>query len=150
MQPSTAHTHKPDVSFDGGDLDCGNGLLLLIRKHIDPMPKGQFLEIRSTEISVDEDLPAWCRMTRNELVSWTKSDKQRSFLVCKGMIADRGQVPAEPVASAHRHTHAPAQVVRAKRSALAAPKIQPLSVMGIGSWPRPRWMINAMHEHMTG
>ena len=58
MTPTETHTHQPDVSFDGGDLDCGNGLLLLIRKHIDPMDRGGLLEIRSTEISVDEDLPA--------------------------------------------------------------------------------------------
>ena len=63
MKPASAHTHHPDVSFDGGNLDCGNGLLLLIRKHIDPMARGQILEIRSPEISVDEDLPAWCRLT---------------------------------------------------------------------------------------
>ena len=69
MNPVENHTLQSDVSFDGGDLDCGNGLLLLIRKHIDPLPRGGLLEIRSTEISVDEDLPAWCRMTKNELVS---------------------------------------------------------------------------------
>ena len=84
MDPVTAHALQADVAFDGGDLDCGNGLLLLIRKHIDPLPRGGLLEIRSTEISVDEDLPAWCRMTRNELVSWTKVGKQRTFVVCKG------------------------------------------------------------------
>ncbi len=57
MDPTKQHTLPPDVAFDGGDLDCGNGLLLLIRKHIDPLPRGGLLEIRSTEISVDEDLP---------------------------------------------------------------------------------------------
>jgi 5-methyltetrahydropteroyltriglutamate--homocysteine methyltransferase len=31
----------------------------------------------------------------------------------------------------------------------AAP-IPPLAVMGIGSWPRPRWMLTAIHEHMEG
>ena len=31
-----------------------------------------------------------------------------------------------------------------------APVIPPLAVMGIGSWPRPRWMIQAVHEHMEG
>ena len=72
MKPTDQHPLPPDVSFDGGDLDCGNGLLLLIRKHIDPMARGQLLEIRSTEISVDEDLPAWCRLTSNELVSFTR------------------------------------------------------------------------------
>ena len=49
MKPNDRHPLSPDVSFDGGDLDCGNGLLLLIRKHIDPMARGQLLEILSTE-----------------------------------------------------------------------------------------------------
>lgn len=152
MQPVPAHSHRPDVSFDGGDLDCGNGLLLLIRKHIDPMQKGQLLEIRSTEISVDEDLPAWCRMTRNELVSWTISDRQRSFLVCKGLVSERMAAAAEPASRPHSHGHArgPAVAARAKRRATPAPAIRPLSVMGIGSWPRPRWMLSAMHEHSSG
>ncbi len=71
---------KPDASFDGGDLDCGNGLLLLIRKHIDPLPRGSLLEIRSREISVREDLPAWCRMTGNELVQTIAAgEEQRSW-----------------------------------------------------------------------
>ena len=66
------HLLPADASFDGGDLDCGNGLLLLIRQHIDPLEPGQLLEFRSTETSVDEDLPAWCRLTGNELVSVTR------------------------------------------------------------------------------
>src|SRR5207253_5828721 len=28
--------------------------------------------------------------------------------------------------------------------------IPPLAVMGIGSWPRPRWMLAAIHEHLEG
>ena len=31
-----------------------------------------------------------------------------------------------------------------------APAVGPLSVMGIGSWPRPRWMLQAIHEHLEG
>ena len=80
MEPNPSHPQAADVSFDGGDLDCGNGLLLLIRKHIDPLPRGGLLEIKSTESSVEEDLPAWCRLTGNEFVSWTKDGKQRAFL----------------------------------------------------------------------
>ena len=53
MDPVERHPYEPDVSFDGGDLDCGNGLLLLIRQHIDPLERGQLLEFRSTEISVE-------------------------------------------------------------------------------------------------
>jgi 5-methyltetrahydropteroyltriglutamate--homocysteine methyltransferase len=153
MQLSHTRPLKPDVSFDGGDLDCGNGLLLLIRKHIDPMRPGQLLEILSTEISVDEDLPAWCRLTRNELISMTKTGAQRSFLVCKGMLADRDNGAASP-ASAPRESAAPAAnlepAAQPKRTPVTAPKIAPLSVMGIGSWPRPRWMVQAMHEYVAG
>jgi 5-methyltetrahydropteroyltriglutamate--homocysteine methyltransferase len=151
MEPVTKHTQRPDVSFDGGDLDCGNGLLLLIRKHIDPMARGQLLEILSTEISVDEDLPAWCRLTNNELVSWTKEGKQRSFLVCKGKLTERVEaqskpaVPAAPAAPAGE----PAKPAP-RRQPVAAPPIPPLAVTGIGSWPRPRWMVDAMHAFVEG
>src|SRR3954463_14513963 len=89
LEPVDRHPLTADVSFDGGDLDCGNGLLLLIRQHLDPLERGQLLEFRSTEISVDEDFPAWCRMTGNELVSFVKRGPQRSFLVCKGALAER-------------------------------------------------------------
>ena len=67
MDWTDRHPVAPDASFDGGDLDCGNGLLLLIRKHIDPLDPGQVLEVRSTDGSVEEDLPAWCRMTGHTL-----------------------------------------------------------------------------------
>lgn len=52
----------PDNVCDGGDLDCGSGLLLIIRDAMKPVPDGGVLEVRSREISVKEDLPAWCRM----------------------------------------------------------------------------------------
>lgn len=146
MQPSAAHDLHADVAFDGGDLDCGNGLLLLIRKHIDPLPPGGLLEIRSTETSVDEDLPAWCRMTRNQLVSWTRQGKQRSFLVCKGALAQRTSAPAAPVRAA-----APdAAAAPVRRAPVAAPALPPLAITGIGSWPRPRWLMDAMHAHVQG
>jgi len=35
MEPVDRHPLEADVSFDGGDLDCGNGLLLLIRQHLE-------------------------------------------------------------------------------------------------------------------
>lgn len=149
MEPVLAHALSPDVAFDGGDLDCGNGLLLLIRKHIDPLPRGGLLEIRSTEISVEGDLPAWCRMTKNELVSWTQQGKQRSFLVAKGALAERGaslpatprQVPPVPCAATDPLP---------RRTPVAAPVVPPLAVTGMGSWPRPRWLVDAMHAHIEG
>ena len=69
MAESPRHPFTPAVSFDGGDLDCGSGQLLLIRKHIDPLEGGELLEILSTDSSVEEDLPSWCRLTGNQMVS---------------------------------------------------------------------------------
>ncbi|MFN8542995.1 MAG: 5-methyltetrahydropteroyltriglutamate--homocysteine methyltransferase [Candidatus Binatia bacterium] len=137
------------MTFDGGNLDCGNGLLLLIRQHIDPLRRGQLLEIRSTETSVEEDLPAWCRLTRNALVSWTRRGPERSFLVCKGTLAERtSDEPSPPPVT-------PRAIVSVSIPAVLpapapAPAIAPLSVMGIGSWPRPRWMLEAIHAHQEG
>lgn len=151
MQAAAQHTLTPDVSFDGGDLDCGNGLLLLIRKHIDPLPRGGLLEIRSTEISVDEDLPAWCRMTKNDLISWTKHARQRSFLVCKGALSERAAaVAAQPKAPSTRAA-AEASALPPRTGAPVTPvPIAPLAVTSMGSWPRPRWLVQAMHAHVQG
>ena len=156
MEPVENHPHLPDASFDGGDLDCGNGLLLLIRRHIDPLERGQLLEIRSTEISVKEDLPAWCRMTSNELISWTRQGPQQSFLVCKGSVSEYEKLQAERVnARSIRPLKMAAafKPVTVKRldplpAPAPVPEILPLSVMGVGSWPRPRWMVQALHEHV--
>jgi 5-methyltetrahydropteroyltriglutamate--homocysteine methyltransferase len=130
------HPYPANASFDGGELDCGNGLLLLIRQHIDPLAPGQLLEIRSRESSVEEELPAWCRLTNNELVSRWRDGKEHSFLVSKGPF----RAVASVSASSPRQ-----ELPRVARPVLTVPA---LSVMGIGSWPRPRWMLRALHEHL--
>ena len=150
MHASESHFHSPDISFDGGDLDCGNGLLLLIRKHIDPLPRGGLLEVKSSEISVEEDLPAWARLTGNELISWTKKNRQWSFLIAKGKFAERSAAMKTPALATHDNSVVKVSIPTKLPSPIAAPTIAPLSVMGIGSWPRPRWMLQAKHEHMEG
>lgn len=57
---------RADHVFDGGDLDCGSGLALLIRQHMMDVPAQGILEIRSREGTVRDDLPPWCRMTGHE------------------------------------------------------------------------------------
>ena len=99
MGPIERHVHDPDDRFDGGSMDCGSGLLLHLRSHLDPLRAGQLLEILSTESSVEEDLPAWCRLTGNDLVSWTKQGPQRSFLISKGAFASRVSAPSTQAAS---------------------------------------------------
>jgi 5-methyltetrahydropteroyltriglutamate--homocysteine methyltransferase len=160
------------VSFDGGTLDCGSGLLLLIRQHIDPLADGELLEIRSAESSVCEDLPAWCRMTGNELVSEVHEGARHSFLVAKGRFVKPPLPGLLPRTAGEREMAIPSPLP-AKRGAgsgergrlpgvtpvfipatlpapapAAAPR--PLSVMGIGSWPRPRWMLEALHARLEG
>jgi TusA-related sulfurtransferase/uncharacterized OsmC-like protein len=63
------HDPTPDATCDGGDLDCGSGLLLIIRNAMDPLPSGGVLEVRSREISVKEDLPAWCRLVGHDMLA---------------------------------------------------------------------------------
>lgn len=136
MDWSERHPAEPHASFDGGDLDCGNGLLLLIRKHIDPLDVDQLLEIRSTDSSVEEDLPAWCRLTGNSLVSRTRSGPIRSYLVRKKSSI---RLPAIPVE---------------KRISEIAPipsmELPQLAVMGVGSWPRPNWLLRSLHDRLAG
>ncbi len=151
MDPVARHDFTPDVSFDGGNLDCGSGLLLLIRRHIDPMDRGGLLEILSTDRTVEVELPAWCRLTSNELVSWTRDGDRRSFLVCKGALAERAPaVAVAPVPIAAVHVRVPVTVPEVLPEPRPAPAIAPLSVMGVGSWPRPRWMLQAVHDRFEG
>ena len=140
-----AHPFPPKVSFDGGDLDCGGGLLLLIRRHIDPLAPGELLEVRSREISVGEDLPAWCRLTGNELVSTLAEGRERSFLVSKGPFGRPARAPAPIPSAPTRPTFA-----ATLPEPVPAPAIPPLAVMGIGSWPRPKWLVRLLHERLSG
>ena len=155
MSSETSHPFRPQVSFDGGALDCGGGLLLLIRQQIDPLPSGSLLEIRSSEPSVREDLPAWCRMTGNELVSELPVPGGTSFLVSKGRFV-AAATTAAPAPTQAVPTGAPGPrvvpvfVPATLPAPAAAPELPALAVMGIGSWPRPRWLLEALHAHLEG
>lgn len=56
----------PDRIFDGGDMDCGSGLILLLRQNLLEIPEGGVLEMRSSEPTVADELPPWCRMVGHE------------------------------------------------------------------------------------
>jgi|SRR5690625_218071 len=77
-------SYKPDAMCDGGDLDCGSGLLLIIKKHMDPLEDGKILEVRSTDRTVKDDLPAWCRMVKHEYLGSKETDTYTRFFVKKG------------------------------------------------------------------
>jgi TusA-related sulfurtransferase len=64
----------PDIVFDGGDLDCGSGLILLIRENMLKVPENGILEMRSREPTVGDDLPPWCRMSGHEYLGKTAGE----------------------------------------------------------------------------
>lgn len=64
----------PDATCDGGDLDCGSGLLLIIRSAMVPLAPGGVLLVKSRERSVKEDLPAWCRMVGHGMLQELAAD----------------------------------------------------------------------------
>ena len=57
---------KPDQILEGGDLDCGSGLILLIREKMLQTPVDGILEMRSREPTVGVDLPPWCKMVGHQ------------------------------------------------------------------------------------
>jgi len=92
-------------------------------------------------------------MTGNDLISLVRRGKERSFLVCKGKLGER----RSPTRRARMATLAPPSrrlvevtVPPALPHFAPVPAVRALSVMGIGSWPRPRWMLQAIHEHLEG
>ncbi|MCM3568287.1 sulfurtransferase TusA family protein [Neobacillus mesonae] len=75
---------NPHAVCDGGDLDCGSGLLLIIKKAIDPLEGGQILEVRSREKTVAEDLPAWCRMVKHQFLGSEPGENTTRYFIAKG------------------------------------------------------------------
>jgi uncharacterized OsmC-like protein/TusA-related sulfurtransferase len=73
-----------DVFFDGGNLDCGSGLVLLIREHMSTVPQDGVLEMRSMEPSVGMDLPPWCRMVGHTLLGSRVEGTATTYYIRKG------------------------------------------------------------------
>ena len=75
---------KPDLMFDGGDLDCGSGLSLLIRENVLKVPVGGILELRSRDATVKDDLPPWCRLASHEYLGHKDGDGFILFFIRRG------------------------------------------------------------------
>ncbi len=73
----------PDHIFEGGDLDCGSGLVLLIRESMKKVPVGGIMEMRSCEPSVCDDLPPWCRMVGHDYLGILGTPKQARYFIRK-------------------------------------------------------------------
>ncbi|OYX67919.1 MAG: SirA domain-containing protein [Rhizobiales bacterium 32-66-11] len=69
--------HEAVESWDAGHMGCGE-LVMLLRIRLKAMP-GRVLEVIAHDTGAPEDLPAWCRMTRNELIR--HDSETHSFLI---------------------------------------------------------------------
>lgn len=58
-----------ETLVDGGEMDCGSGLLLLITRAMRRLEAGQHLGVRSAERSVVDDLPAWADLVGHDVVA---------------------------------------------------------------------------------
>jgi uncharacterized OsmC-like protein/TusA-related sulfurtransferase len=76
----------PDHIFDGGDLDCGSGLILLIRENMQKVPVGGIMEMRSLEPSVCDDLPPWCRMVGHDYLGLLGTPQQARYFIKKNEV----------------------------------------------------------------
>lgn len=85
--PGYVPPSHPDQVFDGGDLDCGSGLILLIRENMLAVPVGGVLEMRSREPTVAGDLPPWCRMAGHEYLGSAEGDGFVRYFVRRGETA---------------------------------------------------------------
>ena len=70
-----------DAFYDAGDRGCAEGPLDAIAGMLRKLQAGQTLEIRATEPSVANDLPAWCRLTGHTLVQSRAGSAGDRYLV---------------------------------------------------------------------
>jgi len=82
--PNALTAVQPDIVFDGGDMDCGTGLVLLLRANMLQTPVGGILEMRSREPTVADDLPPWCRMAGHEFLGVLPGDSFTRYFVRRG------------------------------------------------------------------
>jgi tRNA 2-thiouridine synthesizing protein A len=57
-----------DVEVDLQKLSCGD-LVVSLSKTVKAMQDGQVLKLRSLDPGAANDIPSWCRMTKNELLA---------------------------------------------------------------------------------
>jgi tRNA 2-thiouridine synthesizing protein A len=62
-----------DGEWNAGDLGCGP-LVLELRGRLRAMP-GRVLKVTALDPGAPEDLPAWCRITNNELLRYERHSR---------------------------------------------------------------------------
>ena len=71
-----------DATVDLGQAGCGD-LTPLIRGRLRELQSGQVLEVISEEPAAHEGIPAWSRLTGNELLRVTRESARSRFYIRK-------------------------------------------------------------------
>ena len=72
----------PDLTVDMGQAGCGD-LTPLIRGRMRELQSGQVLEVVSEEPAAHEGIPAWSRLTGNELIGTVRESSRSRFFIRK-------------------------------------------------------------------
>lgn len=75
-------TLAADATVDLGQAGCGD-LTPLIRGRLRELQSGQVLEVISEEPAAHEGIPAWSRMTGNELIGTVRETSRSRFFIRK-------------------------------------------------------------------
>ena len=59
---------ESDTLYDGGDKGCGE-MVLSLKLHLLGLTPGESVAVRANDPGAPIDLPAWCRVTGNELIA---------------------------------------------------------------------------------
>ena len=78
------HDEPPvaDATVDLGQTGCGD-LTPLIRGRIRELRSGQVLEVISQEPAAHEGIPAWSRLTGNEVIATLRESSRSRFFIRK-------------------------------------------------------------------
>lgn len=57
-----------DLTWDAGDMGCGELIIKLKLKLRDEIGEGGVLRLTATDPGAREDIPSWCRLTGNTLL----------------------------------------------------------------------------------
>lgn len=72
-----------DVEIDSSGLNCPLPVLKA-RKALSEMSGGQRLHLIATDKGANKDIPAFCKMTGNPLISSEEAEGQLHFIIEKG------------------------------------------------------------------
>jgi hypothetical protein len=83
-ETSSLEALEPAAVLDAGDLDCGSGLVLLIRDAMAAVPEAAVLEMTSREPTVKDELPPWCDMVGHDYLGELPGDGCTRYFMRRG------------------------------------------------------------------